>query len=176
MYVKWKGVWREREREREREEWTTDSRGTVLALLFLGAFLRTEEGISGMGTLLPVIAEMMAVMNPPIMTVNSVAMTWAMPSAMTSAMASITAVSTVTAKMYTTTRRERYAGSFSSSQFLTPAHIHESKCTYTCRKGEFPSDKKAFWPTNPSYMYQSCMYVGTYLYMYNVCGFAFCWD
>ena len=95
---------REREREREREEWATDSRGTVLALLFLGAFLRTEEGISGMGTLLPVIAEMMAVMNPPIMTVNSVAMIWAMPSAMTSAMASITAVSTVTAKMYTTTK------------------------------------------------------------------------
>ena len=55
---------------------TVDSRGTGFELLFLGAerFLVRTVDIWGMGTLLPVRAEMMAEINPPIMTTNKVAM------------------------------------------------------------------------------------------------------
>jgi hypothetical protein len=54
-----------------------DSRGTGFELLFLGAvrFLIRTEGTWGMATLLPVKAEMITEINPPIMTVNMVAMT-----------------------------------------------------------------------------------------------------
>ena len=97
------------ERERERERESSNSRGTVVVLLFREAlrFRIRTEGTCGIATLLPVRADRMAVINPPMITVNMVAIMKAIPSAMASAMASITAVSTVMAKMYTTRREEK---------------------------------------------------------------------